>query len=144
MQTNKKFHVGIYAIILKNEQILLIKKSRGPYKGTLDLPGGRPEHGETIDETLAREVMEETGVIIEKTELFNNYTTIATEVIQPNIQEHTHHFGAVYLAILFNDSNLKHHINAEDSLGAQWFSLKALKKEELSPIAYQAITDLRS
>ena len=56
MQKNKN-HFGVYAIILKGNSILLIKKSRGPYKGKLDLPGGRQELGETHLETLIREVI---------------------------------------------------------------------------------------
>src|SRR5512135_591351 len=58
----KKFHLGIYAIVQKGQSILLVKKARGPYRGMWDLPGGRPAHGETILQTLQREVREETGV----------------------------------------------------------------------------------
>lgn len=54
-------HLGVYAVITNaKNQILLIKKSRGPYKGMLDLPGGGPEFHETFEQTLEREVMEET------------------------------------------------------------------------------------
>ena len=144
MQINKKNHFGVYAIIIKNDLILLIKKSRGPYKGTLDLPGGRPEHGETILETIAREVMEETGVAVYKVQLFNNYSTVATEIIQPHIQEQIHHIGAVYVVESFDDSALETTMDSEDSLGAQWFSMACLTKEELSPFAYQAITDIKN
>ena len=58
----KKSHLGIYAIIEKGQSILLVKKSRGPYQGMWDLPGGRPAHGETIFQTIQREVKEETGI----------------------------------------------------------------------------------
>ncbi len=47
-----KTHIGIYAIITTNNQILLIHKSRGPYAGLLDLPGGRPEFSENFEETF--------------------------------------------------------------------------------------------
>lgn len=38
-------HFGIYGIALnKNrDKILLVKKTRGPYTGLYDLPGGTPE-----------------------------------------------------------------------------------------------------
>lgn len=39
-------HLGAYAIIIKNDQILLIKKYGGPYDKKLDLPGGTIEFNE--------------------------------------------------------------------------------------------------
>ena len=38
-----------------------IRKTRGPYRGRFDLPGGTPEEGESLVETLRREMLEETG-----------------------------------------------------------------------------------
>lgn len=58
-ETKQYSHVGVYGICIKNNAVLLIKKSRGPYKGMYDLPGGRMESGETIEEGLKREFMEE-------------------------------------------------------------------------------------
>ena len=56
------FHLGIYGLVLKHNSILLVHKARGPYTGLLDLPGGKPLHGEPLDDALAREVNEETGI----------------------------------------------------------------------------------
>lgn len=56
-----KTHFGIYGIVHRDNQILLIKKARGPYTGMYDLPGGSPEKGETEEQTLRREIAEETG-----------------------------------------------------------------------------------
>ena len=142
MQINKKNHFGVYAIIEKNKSILLVKKSRGPYKGKLDLPGGRPEHGETIAQTLIREVLEESGVFINAFRFFDNYTVVAVEQISANEANHLHHIGAVYRATQFNDSNLCVELNQEDSLGAQWHAIESLKQDQLSPFAYQSICDL--
>ena len=54
-------HLGAYALVLKDNQILLIKKVTGPYDGKLDLPGGSLEFGETPEKALKRELLEETG-----------------------------------------------------------------------------------
>jgi 8-oxo-dGTP diphosphatase len=142
MQINKKNYFGTYAIIEKNKSILLVKKSRGPYKGKLDLPGGRPEHGETIAQALIREVLEETGVFINAFKFFANYTVLAVEQISANEADHMHHIGAVYRATQFNDSNLCAEINLEDSLGAQWYTIDTLTQDQLSPFAYSSICDL--
>ena len=63
MADHIKSHLGVYAFIWdeKKEALLLIKKARGPYTGTYDLPGGMIEPEELIEETLEREIKEETG-----------------------------------------------------------------------------------
>lgn len=55
-------HLGAYALIIKDNKILLIKKFGGPYNGKLDLPGGTIEFCERQDDALKRELMEEVGI----------------------------------------------------------------------------------
>lgn len=139
---NNKFHLGVYGIILKNHSILLVKKSRGPYSGKLDLPGGKPEHGESILQTLKREILEETGVKAHTSTLFDNYSTVAEQFIDKNIQEKTHHLGMIYLIVSYDDTTLMHEMNTEDSLGACWYQLADLTAHMLSPFAYKALCDI--
>ena len=55
-------HFGVYGLWKQGDQLVLVRKSRGPYAGLLDLPGGSPEINETEDQTLSRELEEECGV----------------------------------------------------------------------------------
>jgi len=44
------------------DEILLIKRRTVPFRGYWALPGGRVEPGETVKQTIVREVKEETGL----------------------------------------------------------------------------------
>jgi len=52
---------GVKGIVRKNDDFLVLVKQ----DGTLDLPGGRIENGETIKFALQREINEETGLKVE-------------------------------------------------------------------------------
>lgn len=56
--------VGVGAVVLRDHEILLVRRAHAPRQGEWSLPGGRQELGETILEAAHREVAEETGVSI--------------------------------------------------------------------------------
>ncbi|MDQ6708656.1 MAG: NUDIX hydrolase [Acidobacteriota bacterium] len=58
--------LGVGALILDGDKILLVERGQNPLKGFWSLPGGVLEVGETLEEGIHREVLEETGLIIEK------------------------------------------------------------------------------
>ncbi|MEO8127204.1 MAG: NUDIX hydrolase [Bryobacteraceae bacterium] len=53
------------AIILDGDRILLVERGREPLKGYWSLPGGVLETGETLQEGVKREILEETGLLIQ-------------------------------------------------------------------------------
>ena len=57
--------VGVAAVVLRDNQVLLVQRGREPGKGSWGLPGGMLELGETLVEGARREVLEECGVEIE-------------------------------------------------------------------------------
>lgn len=55
--------VAVGAIIVDNVgRVLLVQRWRPPGEGLWTVPGGRVEHGETLEAALVREVREETGL----------------------------------------------------------------------------------
>ena len=54
--------MGVGAVILDGDRVLLVKRGHAPLKGEWSLPGGMVELGETLEAALVREVLEETGL----------------------------------------------------------------------------------
>ncbi|MDQ4149024.1 MAG: NUDIX hydrolase, partial [Actinomycetota bacterium] len=57
--------IGLGAVVLTGESILLVRRGRPPHEGSWSLPGGKLRFGETIAGALEREVLEETGLLVE-------------------------------------------------------------------------------
>jgi len=55
-----------YVALITNSQgqLLVVRRRKEPAIGTLDLPGGFADAGETAEEGIAREVREETGLTV--------------------------------------------------------------------------------
>jgi mutator protein MutT len=56
--------VGVGAVVVDGESVLLIRRGQEPLKGEWSLPGGAVELGETLDAAIVREVREEAGLDI--------------------------------------------------------------------------------
>jgi 8-oxo-dGTP diphosphatase len=76
-EQNKKVGAGFGVMILRDNKILLGKRHDDPDKasselhgeGTWTMPGGKMHFGETLEEGIARETLEETGIKINQDKL---------------------------------------------------------------------------
>lgn len=57
--------LAVSAAIIRDRKILVVRRARAPANGLITLPGGVVEVGETLEQAVAREVREETGLEIE-------------------------------------------------------------------------------
>ncbi len=57
--------VGVGAVVLVDGHVVLVRRAHEPLKGAWNLPGGGVELGETLEAACAREVLEETGLVVE-------------------------------------------------------------------------------
>ena len=67
--TSSAPQIAVGAVVLRNEEILMIQRGQEPGQGLWSIPGGRVEHGEYLVDALKREVKEETGLDVEVGEM---------------------------------------------------------------------------
>lgn len=75
---------GVGAVIVRDgpggrKQILLIRRGQEPLKGEWSLPGGAVELGETLEQAICREVLEETGLIVEVVDTVKAFDRISRD-----------------------------------------------------------------
>jgi len=108
-------------IMNENDELLVVTRAKQPAQGTLDLPGGFVDMGETGEEGVIREVKEETNLdVVEARYLFS----------LPNIYHYSgidiHTLDQFYVCTVKDLSVMK---AADDAAKAQWIPIKEIKTE---------------
>jgi 8-oxo-dGTP diphosphatase len=68
--------VGVGGVIIDNGRALLIRRGSEPLRGQWSIPGGTLELGESLQEGVARELREETGLEVRVLELIEVFDRI--------------------------------------------------------------------
>ena len=61
-------------IIERDDKLLLVRRKKDPFKGSLSFPGGKVDEGEKVEDALKRELKEETNFDIEPTDILGVYS----------------------------------------------------------------------
>ena len=101
--------------ILKGNKILLIKRKNEPFKGKWALPGGFVEYGERVEDTVVREIYEETGLKTKIRDFIGIYS-------DPNRDPRGHTITVVYFLDI-KGGELK---SGDDASDVKFFDLKDL------------------
>jgi 8-oxo-dGTP diphosphatase len=102
------------SVIIEDEKVLLIKRKFNPFKGKWALPGGFVDEGETVEEAVERETMEETGVKVKIVKLIGVYS-------KPERDPR----GTISVAFLTKPAS-KEARGGDDAEEARWFELDKL------------------
>ncbi|MBM6618817.1 NUDIX hydrolase [Bacillus suaedaesalsae] len=106
---------AVAGIILQNDSILLEQRAGATHFGKWALPGGIAELGETPEDALVREVLEETGLVVSCGQLIGAKGTPDSIIV---------FFEAIILDGELNTSS--------ESLQVRWFPIGELPWEELA------------
>ncbi len=71
--------VGVGAVVIEDDRVLLVKRGRAPLFGKWSIPGGALEVGETLRSAVVREAREETGLMIEPAELLGVFERVVPD-----------------------------------------------------------------
>ena len=68
--------VGVGGIIFEGDRILMAQRGKPPLQGWWSLPGGALEAGDILADAVAREVLEETGLVVKPLRVFEIFERI--------------------------------------------------------------------
>ena len=71
--------IGVAAVIVKDDCVLLVRRATEPLKGEWSVPGGMLELGEKLRDCAAREALEETGLQVDVGEVLDVFDSIFTD-----------------------------------------------------------------
>jgi 8-oxo-dGTP diphosphatase len=140
MAMQRHTHLGVYGVLIRDNKVLLIKKSRGPHTGKWDFPGGSIEFGEEPYQTLLREFEEETGLTDVQGSILDSLSYTLIYSYRENVMEELHHIGILYeVQLLKNDVEIKAGGDGQDSLGAAWIDLNEIRQFSVTPFVEKTL-----
>ena len=107
--------VGVGAVIVQDNRVLLIRRGQAPLLGEWSLPGGVLECGESLRDATIREAREETGLVVETAELLGVYE----RVIRSEDGRVRYHYVLIDFLCPAVGGNLK---AGSDATDVRWFA----------------------
>ena len=117
--------LGVGGVAFQDDRVLLVQRGAEPLRGYWSIPGGKVEPGESVVDTVARELREETGLEVQVTDLVEVFERI-TRADDGAVEDHY-----VILDYLCEVTGGKLQAG-DDATDARWFSLDEIDHEKVT------------
>jgi 8-oxo-dGTP diphosphatase len=128
----KRPFVGVGVVVLRRDEVLLVQRGKAPNKGEWSIPGGKQLLGETVMETVHRELLEETGVKIEQPALLD----VVDVIVPDGIGKIQYHYTLVDYQAKWLSGECR---SGDDADAVKWFTFEELNSLELLKITRNII-----
>ena len=124
--------VAVGAVVMDHDSVLLVQRGREPQKGAWTLPGGAVELGETLEQAVRREVLEETGLEVEPLRMIE----VLDGIHRDSHNQVAYHYVLIDFACEVLGGVL---CCGSDALEARWVSSRDLPAEDLDEASLAVI-----
>ncbi len=125
----------VLTAIVKDDQILLLKRAKRPFQGLWGLPGGKLTHDESIEQAAIREAIEETGLNC----AFERFCGVCQEhVKEGDVVKHS------FLLFVCKVKPIDGGLNSGSEGEIGWFDIKSLDESQVIPSDFWFIRNLVS
>lgn len=125
--------VGVGGLVVRDGRVLLIRRGKQPLYGRWTLPGGTLELGESLEQAVVRELLEETGVRVRPLELL----TVFDRIERADERVVYHYVIVDYLCEYLSGEPCA----ASDALEAAFVAEADLASLDLPPKAVEVVAD---
>ena len=123
--------LGVGAVIVKDQSLLLVKRAQEPFRDYWSIPGGKVHWGESLHDALIREIDEETGLNIAMGELCYHFEYIN--------QDEQQHFVVLDFYAQYLSGEL---VAGDDASDACWVPLSEIRTKKINPMTMDALKKL--
>jgi len=108
-------------ILQRDSKVLMVRRKKDPFRGQLALPGGFVNEGETVEDAMKREAMEETSLVVEPINILGVYS-------DPKRDPRKHIMTVVFVGIIVEGSGKA----GDDAASLAWIDLAEIGKQQIA------------
>lgn len=117
--------IGVGVLVVKDTQVLLVRRASPPRQGCWAVPGGKLNLGETLQQAAEREVLEETGLTVKAGQPVHVF-----ELMEKDGPRWRFHYVVVDLVASYISGELR---AGSDAAEVKWFPARELSDPEIDP-----------